>query len=121
MFRFFSAMAVYVVLIFLSTWIFRHQHPGGAIAYTIAVLPAIPLLAVLVVVGLYLIEQTDEFEKTVTIQSMLWGIGGTLALSTVLGFLELYVSIPHLPRYFDFAIFWFVVGIATPIVRLRYR
>jgi hypothetical protein len=119
--RFFSAMALYVILIFLATWIFRHQHPSGAIAWTIAVLPAIPLIAVTVVMGLYLVEQTDEFEKTVTVQSLLWGIGGTLALSTVLGFLELYLSIPHLPRTFDFAIFWFLVGVATPIIRLRYR
>ena len=119
--RFFSAMAVYVVFIFLATWIFRHQHPSGFLAYTIAVLPAIPLIATIAVLGLYLIEERDEFQKTVVVQSLLWGIGGTLAIATVWGFLELYLSVPHLPAYLDFAIFFGLYGLATPIVRLRYR
>ena len=38
-------------------------------------LPAIPIIGIIAVVGLYLAEEKDEFQRNLLIQSMLWGLG----------------------------------------------
>lgn len=119
--RFLPTMALYVIALFAVTWEFAHRHPAGILAYLLAILPALPLVATLAVVGLYLAEEPDEFERSIVIQSMLWGIGATLALSTVWGFLETFISVRHIPTFYVFVLFWVVVGISQPLIRLRYR
>jgi hypothetical protein len=119
--RFTVVMVVYVVFILLVAWAFKSYHPKGLIAYALAVLPALPIIGMLVVVGLYLAEEKDEFIRNLQVQSMLWGIGGTLAVTTVWGFLEDFAHVPHMDLFLVFPIFWFFVGVSTPIVRRRYR
>lgn len=119
--RFSGAMLLYVAFLFLSVWEFRHGHPTGALAYLLAVLPSLPIILGLVVVGLYLAEEKDEFQRTILVQSMLWGIGATLAVTTVWGFLENFVQVVHFDLYLVYPLFWFFVGITTPVVKARYR
>jgi len=44
-------MTAYIVATFGATWTFKHHHPRGASMYLLASLPALPILAVLVIVG----------------------------------------------------------------------
>ena len=76
---------VYVLFLFIAQWSFHHLHPTGLIVYFLAVLPALPLVGSLAIVGLYIAEESDEFERSILVQSMLWGFGGTLAISTIWG------------------------------------
>jgi hypothetical protein len=119
--RFRIVMTVYVVFLLLTVWVFKHYHPTGVAAYLLAVLPALPIVAMIVFGGLYLAEEKDEFVRNVTIQSLLWGIGGTLAITTVWGFLEDFANVPRLDLYLVFPLFWFLVGASTPFVKRRYR
>ena len=116
-----AAMFFYVIFIYVAVSAFRHGHPEGISAYVLALLPALPVVGVLVGVGLYLAEERDEFRRSVFVQSMVWGIGVTLAVTTVWGFLELFLSVPHLDLYLIFPLFWLAVGISSPFLRLRYR
>lgn len=120
-YRFLTLMLFYMVFLVAAVWTFAHRHPAGPPAYGLAVLPALPIVGMLIVVGLYLAEEKDEFLRNLFVQSMVWGIGATLALTTVWGFLELFVNIPHLQPYLVFPIFWAFVGVATFLLRLRYR
>jgi Na+/H+-dicarboxylate symporter len=119
--RFFIAMALYCAFLFTAVWSFRHYHPVGPLAYLLAVLPAIPIVACLVIVGIYLAEEKDEFQRNLFIQSAVCGIGATLAVTTVWGFLELFIPVAHFQLYLVFPMFWFFVGLSTPLVKLRYR
>jgi hypothetical protein len=119
--RFFPTMALYVACLFFITWLFKHHPPTGPTAYILAALPSLPIIGVLAIIGLYIAEETDEFERSIVIQSQLWGIAGTLAITSFWGFLEMFVPVPHLPAYLTAVIYWTCVGIATPIIRLRYR
>jgi hypothetical protein len=119
--RFFTAMAAYVIALFSVAWYVPRFHPTGALVYSLAVMPAIPILAVIVVVGLYLAEEKDEFQRTVLVQSMLWSIGLTLATTTVWGFLEAFANVIHFQPYLAFPLFWFFVGVSTPFLKMRYR
>jgi cobalamin synthase len=110
--RFTPAMAAYVVLILgVSAWM-KHAPPTGPLLYAAAVLPALPLLAVIWAMGRYLIEETDEYQRAVQVQSVLWGTGATLAVSTVWGFLETYTKVPHLPAWYAFPVFCAAMGVA---------
>src|SRR5258708_28733076 len=87
-YRLAPTMAIYLVFLFIAQWSFHHLHPTGFIVYVLAVLPALPLIASLVIVGLYIAEESDEFERSILVQSMLLGFGVTLAVTTLWGFLE---------------------------------
>jgi len=90
--RFIPTMAVYVAAIFTVSWVFNRYEPTGPIAWGLALLPALPLLAIIAIMGVYLSEEGDEFIRKILVESMLWGVGLTLAIMTVWGFLEIYAG-----------------------------
>jgi hypothetical protein len=114
-------MATYILFLFITVWTFHHHHPTGFVVYLLAVLPALPLIGSLVVVGLYIAEESDEFERSILVQSMLWGFGGALAISTIWGFLEDFAQAPHISTFYVYVFFWIFMGIAQPFIRMRYR
>jgi hypothetical protein len=105
---------IIVPLLFLDAvlgfWGFRYHHlePNGVLAYLCAVLQSLPFVGFIVVLGIYLAEEKDEFQKSVLVQSLLWGIGATLAVTTFWGSMEKFSQAPHL----DAAMVPFVFGIA---------
>jgi hypothetical protein len=119
--RFSAAMILYVVALFGAVLTFRHLRPGGLAALVIAVLPALPIIGVIVTAGLYLGEETDEFQRSLFIEAMMWALGGTLAFTTVWGFLENFLGIAHLQPYLVFPLFAFLAGVSRGVLRLRYR
>ncbi|MGA3344086.1 MAG: hypothetical protein ABSC76_04365 [Terracidiphilus sp.] len=119
--RFLGTFVLYALILPLTTLVFVHYHPTGPLAYPLAVLPAIPMLGLLAIFGLYLAEEKDEFQRTVGVQSMLCGIGGTLTVTSVWGFLEDYVHIRHLDPIFTITIFWVFLGLSIPVLLARYK
>ncbi len=115
------AMGFYVAAILASTYALRHHHPGGILTVLLAVLPSVPIVYTILLMGLYLRQERDEFQRSVFQQCLLWGMGITLALTSVWGLLEMFTSIPHVPIFFTFPAFWFFVGVCTPFIRRQYR
>jgi hypothetical protein len=100
---------------------FRLSHPRGFFAYLAATLPALPILGALFYTGVYLTEETDEFQRNLLVQSLLGGIGGILALETVWGNLEDLAHAPHLDLIWVYPLFYLFVLISYGLVWLRYR
>ncbi len=119
--RFAPAMTAYVVVLFASIWCIKHYAPHGPLLWILAIAPALPIIAVIAIMGLYVIEEQDEFVRSTLVQAMLWGIGVTLAGCTAWGFLENVELVPHMPLYGVFPIFCAAMGLAQPLVRWRYR
>lgn len=86
--RFIGATIVYGVLITGATWVARNLDPSPAGLVALSILPAIGIAASLIVIGLYLIEETDEYVRKRQAVAMLVSIGILLTLSTALGFLQ---------------------------------
>ena len=85
LFRFLSTIGAYIIVsLAILSYIVRF-HPTGPILYVLAALPALPIVASIVVVGLCIAEEKDEFQRTLFEQSLLWGIGGTLASTSTWG------------------------------------
>jgi len=119
--RFIPTMVAYAVIIFGVSFAFRDETLAGPLAWVLAVAPALPVLAVIAIMGLYIREEKDEFQRNVLIESMLWGMGLTLSATTVAGFLEMYVHTPPLQSFWAFPLFCGAMGLSQVFVRRRYR
>jgi hypothetical protein len=110
-----------IFLSFVASLSFRQGHLNGPLAWAVAVLPALPIIWVIIETGRYLADEKDEFQRSVLVQSLLGGIGGILATTTIWGFLEDFALAPHLDLVLIYAIFWLFVCVSYPVVKLRYR
>ena len=119
--RLLTAMIFYLIALSFAVSRFKHAMPSHATAVFLSILPALPIVAVIVVVGLYLREETDEFQRALLTEALLWGMGGTLAITSIWGFLENFHQAQHFPAFYTFVLFWLFVGLAGCIQRLRYR
>jgi multisubunit Na+/H+ antiporter MnhB subunit len=119
--RFAISMALYVLLLLVSVVAFVHFKPAGALAYVLAVLPALPIIAMLLAIGAYLAEEKDEFIRNMQVQMLLGGIGGTLSVVSVWGFLENFTRVRHMDLLWVYPLFWVCTGVSAAVVWLRYR
>jgi hypothetical protein len=119
-FRAAFSMAAYVITLFAVAFIMRHP-PSGPLRYVLAVVPALCIVGVIVALGRYLAEESDEYQRYLVVVRILWGTGGTLVATTVWGFLETYAEVPHLPLYMTSVIWFFCFGLAACITRWSAR
>lgn len=116
-----AIMIFYVVTVFRVTAFVRAHHPVGGKLYFLSCLPALPILALLAVVGLYLREEMDEFKRQQLVVAMLCAIGVTLAVTAVGDFLRTYGAITALPPFTEFVLFWVVMGVVGAIQHVQNR
>ncbi|WP_297506654.1 hypothetical protein [uncultured Caulobacter sp.] len=116
-----GAMLAYCVALMGSLALLRGGALTGPLLWIVAAAPAIPILGVLVVMGLYLKEEPDEFERAVHVEAMLWGLGVVLALTTVWGFLSNAQVVPAPPLFLVFPLFCLAWGVSQPLIRRRYQ
>jgi hypothetical protein len=120
--RFFPTMLAYVVIVLGVSWLFdSHQEPNGAIAYALAILPAIPVIAIIVIMGLYVVEEKDEFMRMRHVMALLIGMGLTLSATVGWGFLEIYMHVDHLNAFWVFPMFCMAWGFSTGVLAWVYR
>ena len=119
--RCYASAGLVVLFSVIAAASFRLLQLHGILAYLVAILPALPILWALVAVGQYLGEEKDEFQRSLHVEYLLWGIGGTLAVTTVWGYLEDFAQVRRLDLVYVYPIFWLFVAIAMPVVRRRYR
>jgi uncharacterized YccA/Bax inhibitor family protein len=121
MLRFLGTMIVYAVFLVGSVWTFVHFRPTGVLAWLLAILPALAIIGQMAAFALYLAEEKDEFLRNVQIQAMLWGIGGTLAITTTWGFLESFVQLRHFDLILVYPLYCGVTGLCWGLVKTRYE
>ena len=119
--RFTPMMVAYVASVMGVTWVFNNQPPEGVLKYALAILPALPILGVIAIMGRYLVEETDEFVRMRHAMVLLVSIGLTLSFCAAWGFLEIYAGVPAIGL---FNVVWGFFGaqlISSPIVNWWYR
>jgi hypothetical protein len=119
--RMLEAAGLCILFSVVAAFSFRFGHLKGLLAYPIAGLPALPIVWALIETGRYLADEKDEFQRNLLVQCLLGGIGGTLAITTVWGYLEDFVHVPRLDLTLVYPIFWFCVALTMPIVKAKYR
>lgn len=119
--RFIPAMIAYAVLLSASLYGVVQLKPTGPLLWLLGIAPALPVIAVIAIMGLYLAEETDELLRRILVEAMLWGMGVTCAVCTIWGFLENVDALGHFPLYLVFPMFCGSFGLAQPFVRRRYQ
>jgi len=116
-----AANAIYIVLTICIALYFYKFHPHGPLATVLALLPAVALLGFIIAIGLYLIEDKDEFQRNQMVDVLLWGLGGVLVFTSAWGSLETFTHIRHFNPSLTYQIFWLCVAIRTPFLLRKYR
>ena len=120
--RFTATMILYALLLMGSVWILKNAPPAeGPLRYILALAPSLPLLGTIWAMGAYLYEEPDEFKRAILAQSMLWGLGLTLAFTTTWGFLEEFAGVARFPLYLVFPVFCGAMGVSSFFARRRYQ
>lgn len=121
LYRMAGVMVFYMLTVFRVTSMVRAHHPTGVKAYLMAALPTIPVIAMLGVVGLYLQEEQDEFQRVLVVRSLLWAIAVSLGMTAFTDFLRSYDAITSVPPFTQFVVFWVVFGVAQGVQSTIYR
>ena len=117
--RVLALSVLYAVLLLAAVWVFRHQAPGGVLAYALAVLPALPVLGIIAAMARYLAEEQDEYLRVVESRKALGATAFMLAVTTVWGFLQSFELLPRVDFYWA-AVLWFGgLGVASCVQALR--
>jgi hypothetical protein len=119
--RFVPTMTAYVLALFASNRIAEAVQPEGMALVALSFLPALPIIGVIFVIGLYLAEEKDEYLRRRIVVSMLVGLGLMLSVTTAWGFLEESGVVPHVPAYFAFILWCAGWGVAQCVLTLRER
>jgi hypothetical protein len=119
--RLMPSMLAYVVLLFISSTVFKKLEPTGLIAVALAVMPALPLIVAVWAMAAYVTEEEDEVERAIQTQAFVWGTGAGLVILNVWGFLGEFELIEHADLWVAFPVIAVSIGLAQPLVRRRYR
>ena len=93
--------------------------PGSPFLWIVALLPILPILAVIWAMGRYLVEETDEYLKMRYVTHALFGLGLLLIVATVWGFLESFKVVPHVESWMAVPVWAIGLGVAQIWHRVR--
>ena len=116
-----GVMLSYMSLVAFSRVSVNHWHPRGWHLYLAAALPTIPLLCFAYIVGRYLREERDDYQRDVVVRGLLWGAAAVLSITVFSGFLRSYGWQGSLPPFTEFMVFWIVAGIVKVVYHLTNR
>lgn len=119
--RLLIAVTAYVIAVVLTMHLLFHGQLPVPVAMGLALIPSLPLVAIIAIVGLYLKEEKDEFQRELFIQTLLWATAGTLAISSFWSFVHLFAHVPPVDGIHVFALFWVLVGLSAVPLHFYYR
>ena len=97
---------IYAAILIGSVYAFKHHLVGGPVAWIVAILPALPIIGIFAAIGLYLVEEQDEYVRMLMVRQTLWASGFALSIATMWGFLESFELVSHVEVYWV-SVLWF--------------
>ena len=119
--RMLIASGAYTAGMLFAVSVYNHGMPSGAAAYVIALLPTVPALGMILVMGRYLVEETDEYLRHRASLCAMIGLGCVLVLGTVWGFLETFGLVPHIWAWWVVPVWAIGLAIGQGILGRRER
>ena len=117
--RFIPMMLLYVLVMFGAVSLNDRLAPSGPLAIILAVLPALPLIGVIWALGRLLVEEQDEYLRSLTVRQFIIATGFMLAVTSIWGFLDAFGQVPHVPMYWAFIIWCVGLGVGTLVNETR--
>lgn len=113
-------MLVYFAAFMGSVILYREGMTDGPWGYVVAVVPALPLVNCFVLVA-RLMRESDEVQRAIMAESMLWSGALTFGEATLWGFLETFGKVPHVWMWVVPVAFFAQLGLVAPLVVRKYR
>lgn len=117
--RFFSMVGLYIVCLFAAVWLHDRIGITGPFAILLAVLPALPLIGVIWALGRLVVEEQDEYLRSLTVRQFMIATGFMLCVTSIWGFLDAFGQVPHVPMYWAFIIWCMGLGVGTMVNEMR--
>src|SRR3954470_15015009 len=108
----------YAILLIGAVYGFKHRLIPQALAYPVAILPALPIIGLFAAMGRYLVEETDEFVRMLMVRQTLWASGFALSCATIWGFLESFDLAAHADGYYIVIAWYFGLGMGAMFNKL---
>lgn len=114
-----ALMSIYLITLFAAVRLFRSHMVEGTAAYGLAILPALPIIGVFWAVMRLLIEEPDEYLRTLMVRQIMIATGFCLTIMTVWEFLQNFDLVQPGTGGFGTAFFWFAgLGVGAIYNRL---
>ena len=113
-----GTMLLTMLLFFIAHDLPAHFTLATTLLHFLQILPAIPVAAMVWIVGQYLARETDEFIRMIVTRSLLWGLGVTMVANIVLSVLFEGGSAYGPSPIFDIDIF-FVTSLLALFIQIR--
>lgn len=111
----------YVLGLGVAIWVFRNLDPSVELTWLLAMLPIAPILAMIFVMGRYIVEEQDEYLRHRAIMASLIGLGFVLAIGSFWGFLETFELVPHVPGWWAVPIWAMGMGLGQAWQSMRHK
>jgi len=113
--------ALYGVFLIAAVYGFKHHLLSGFVAWIAAVLPALPIIGIFAAMGRYLVEESDEYVRSLIVRQSLWASGFALSVATIWGFLESFELVGHVDSYMIAVVWFFGQGVGSVVNKLTGR
>ena len=115
----FGTLLILTMLTFVSArMVAEHSLVSKFALRFVDMLPALPVGAMIFVVGRYLKRETDEFVRMLVTQSLLWGLGVTMIGDIVFGVVFEDFSTHGLSQIYNIDVFC-ITALAALVIQLR--
>ena len=112
------AMVGYIATLFLAEILIDDRGLTGPLAWLVALLPGLCVASVFWAIGRLLIEETDEYLRSLLVRQMLVATGLTMVVATIYGFLENYGLVGHVDAFYLTILFFVGLGVGSLVNRL---
>jgi hypothetical protein len=103
----------YAVFLIGAVYGFKHELIPDTLKYPVAVLPALPIIGLFVAMGRYLVEEQDEYVRTLMVRQTLWASGFALSAATIWGFLQNFDLLGPVDGYWIVIAWYFGLGLGS--------
>ena len=115
-----ALVAYEVVFGVVFFWVTRTK-PAGAMLFVMALLPTLPVLGLIAVLGRYLGEEVDEFHRQLVVRCLLWGTAAVMTSVCFHGLLQLFGWKGSWPAAVELTVFIVAMGVAKLTYKVANR
>lgn len=113
-----AAMSGYLVTLFAAEYLIDDRGLAGPMAWLVALLPGLCVAGVFWALGRLLIEESDEYLRSLMVRQMLIASGITLTAATIYGFFENYGLVGHIDAFYIAVLYFFGLGVGAAVNKL---
>ncbi|WP_370178403.1 hypothetical protein [Alteriqipengyuania sp.] len=111
----------YMLGLGIAIWTWRNLDPSVGLTWFLAMLPIVPIFGMIYVMGRYIVEEQDEYQRHRAIMASLVGLGFVLAIGSFWGFLETFELVPHVPGWWSVPIWAVGMGVGQAMQSMGLR